>query len=353
MIMNASKVRTLLCALTLAAFALLFSAAASAQTAQAAQTTQTTQAAPGGAVDPIVSPEPSQTPAKVVSPVDAKSETPFGLASGVSGIGADDAGNAYVALQFENVVVKLDSGGMEVGRFPVGGNPVGVIVDSVNKVFYVLNNRDNTVSKKSLAGADIATFKVDGDGPLNGALAGGVLVFTCERSNTVVRMTTAGVQLGSTPVGARPVWVAVSAGKAGGDIYVSCNKDNQVWKLSSSGAVVAKYDTGRGPYGLVVNINGDFLVACSWDSVVLRHSGVTGGVLSKTGVADGPSQMVAYNDAVAVASIGGNRITRLSAVDGLVRSSEVVNRSPSTLAASPFSLWVGCDGSGTITRRAL
>jgi DNA-binding beta-propeller fold protein YncE len=227
-----------------------------------------------------------------------------------------------------------------------------VIVDSLNKVFYVLNNGDNTVSKVGLDGAPIATFKVEGDGPLNGVLSNGVLIFTCERSNTVVRMSTAGVQLSSTPVGARPVWVAASSGKLG-EIYVSCNKANQVWKLSSTGAAVAKYATGRGPYGIVVNINGDFLVACSWDAVVLRHSGATGEILSKTGVADGPSQMVAYNDAVAVASIGGNRITRLSAVDGLVRSSEVVNRSPSTLAVSPYSLWVGCDGSGTVTRRAL
>lgn len=341
MIRKASKVRVLLLALAFAAFALLSSAAVSAQT------TQTEASAI------VADPAPSQTPAKIVAPVDAKSESTFGLSSGVSGIGTDDAGNAYVSLQFQNVVAKLDSGGMELARYPVGKNPIGVIVDSVNKVFYVLNNGDNTVSKKSLTGADIATFKVDGDGPLNGVLAGGVLVFTCERSNTVVRMTAAGVQLGSTPVGSRPVWVAVSSGKAGGEIYVSCNKDNQVWKLSAAGAVVAKYDTGRGPYGLVVNVNGDFLVACSWDAVVLRHSGLTGAVLSKTGVADGPSQMVAYNDAVAVASIGGNRITRLSAVDGLVRSSEVVNRSPSTIAASPFSLWVGCDGSGTITRRAL
>lgn len=341
MITNASKVRTLLCALTFAAFALLFSAAASAQTAES------------NATAVIADPAPSQTPAKIVSPVDAKAETAFGLDSGVSGIGTDDGGNAYVALQFQNLVMKLDSGGMVLAKISTGRNPVGVIVDSVNKFFYVLNNGDNTVSKKSLDGAEIATYKVDGDGPLNGVLVNGVLVFTCERSNTVVRMTTAGVQLGSTPVGARPVWVAVSASKAGGDIYVSCNKDNQVWKLSAAGAVVAKYDTGRGPYGIVVNINGDFLVACSWDAVVLRHSGVTGGVLSKTVVADGPSQMVAYNDAVAVASIGGNRITRLSAVDGLVRSSEVVNRSPSTLAVSPFSLWVGCDGSGTVTRRAL
>jgi DNA-binding beta-propeller fold protein YncE len=340
---KASKVRILLYALTFAAFALLSSAAASAQTTQ---TTTTTDAAVAA------TPAPTATPAKVVAPVDARSETDFGLASGVSGIGTDDGGNAYVALQFQNLVMKLDSGGMVLAKISTGRNPVGIIVDSLNKVFYVLNNGDNTVSKKGLDGTDIATFKVDGDGPLNGVLRGAELIFTCERSNTVVRMSTAGVQLSSTPVGARPVWVAASSGKAG-EIYVSCNKDNQVWKLSSTGVVVAKYDTGRGPYGLVVNINGDFLVACSWDAVVLRHSGVTGEILSKTGVADGPSQMVAYNDAVAVASIGGNRITRLSAADGLLRSSETVNRSPSTLAASPFSLWVGCDGSGTVTRRAL
>lgn len=340
---KASKVRTLLYALTVAAFALFFSAAVSAQTAQT------------GTTAVVADPAPSQTPAKVVAPVDAKSETDFGLGSGVSGIGTDDSGNAYIALQFQNMVIKLDSGGMVLAKISVGRNPVGVIVDSLNRVFYVLNNGDNTVSKKSFDGTDIATFKVDGDGPLNGILnaKGTELIFTCERSNTVVRMSTAGVQLSSTPVGARPVWVAASSGKAGGDIYVSCNKDNQVWKLSSAGAVVARYATGRGPYGLVLNINGDFLVACSWDAVVLRHSGLTGEILSKTDVADGPGQMVAYNDAVAVASIGGNRITRLSAVDGLVRSSETVNRSPSTLAVSPFSLWVGCDGSGTVTRRAL
>lgn len=342
---KASKVRTLIYALTAAAFALLFSAAASAQTTQATQT-QTTNAT-AIAVDPT----PTQTPAKVVAPVDSTAETGFGPASGVSGIGTDDAGNAYVALQFQDMVMKLDGGGTALAKIAVGKNPVGVIVDSVNKVFYTLNNGDNTVSKKSLDGTDIATFKVDGDGPLNGVKSGDVLIFTCERSNTVVRMTTAGVQLSSTPVGARPVWVAASSGKLG-EIYVSCNKANEVWKLSSAGAVVARYATGRGPYGLVVNVNGDFLVACAWDAVVLRHSGATGEVLSKTGVADGPSQMVAYNDAVAVVSIGGNRVTRLSAVDGLMRSSEVVNRSPSTIAAG-LSLWIGCDGSGTVTRRAL
>src|SRR3712207_8263782 len=53
-------------------------------------------------------------------------------------------------------------------------------------------------------------------------------------------------------VGSRPVWVAATSGKAGGYIYVSCNKANQVWKLSPTGEAVAKYDTGRGPYGLVV-----------------------------------------------------------------------------------------------------
>ncbi len=338
---KASKVRTLLYALTVAAFALFASAVASAQTAQGVTATDTTTAT-----------DAQTTPVKTVAPVDAKTETDFGLASGVSGIGTDDSGNAYIALQFQNLVMKVDSGGMVLAKISTGRNPVGVIVDSLNKVFYVLNNGDNTVSKKGLDGTDIATFKVDGDGPLNGVLRGSELIFTCERSNTVVRMSTAGVQLSSSSVGARPVWVAASSGKLG-EIYVSCNKDNQVWKLSSTGAVLAKYATGRGPYGLALNINGDFLVACSWDAVVLRHSSVTGEILSKTAVADGPSQMVAYNDAVAVASIGGNRITRLSAVDGLVRSSETVNRSPSTLAASPFSLWVGCDGSGTVTRRAL
>src|ERR1700755_130005 len=100
---KASKVRVLLYALTFAVFALLFSATASAQTTRTTDTNATAIA---------VDPGPTQTTEKVVAPVDSTNESSFGLGAGVAGIGTDDAGNAYIALQFQDMVMKVDSGGM-------------------------------------------------------------------------------------------------------------------------------------------------------------------------------------------------------------------------------------------------
>src|ERR1700750_319568 len=118
MIRKALRMKILLYALTFAAFALLFSATASAQTAQ----TDSTAA--------VTDPAPSQTPAKVVAPVDSTAETGLGVTAGVSGIGTDDGGNAYVALQFQNMVMKLDSGGVVFPKITPRSKPAGGFTDS-------------------------------------------------------------------------------------------------------------------------------------------------------------------------------------------------------------------------------
>jgi DNA-binding beta-propeller fold protein YncE len=301
--------------------------------------------------------------------------------------------------------VKLNGSGTLLGTFAVGGNPTGLLVDNANSVLYVLNNADNTVSKLGLDGTLIATYKVAGEGPVYAALYAGTLYIACERSSTLVRMSTSGTALGSTGVGARPVWVVISVTSSQGyttdasaapadttptttsttpmatdsatmttdttaapadttmtaskqstsnvNVYVSCNKANQVWKLSSGGAVLATFNSGRGPFGLAVNSNGDILVACFWDAVVLRLSGADGTVLSKTAVGDGAAGLIAYGNVVAVIENGTNSITRLSVADGSVISKDKVDRSPLAGAATASALWVGCTGSGTIARRAL
>jgi DNA-binding beta-propeller fold protein YncE len=275
----------------------------------------------------------------------------------VTSIASDANGNIYASLQFTNTVVKLNGGGTLIGSFEVGRNPTGLIVDDAKGVLYALNNSDNTVSKLGLDGTLLATFKVDGDGPVHAALLGGTLFIACERSSTLVRMSTEGLAQGSTEVGARPVWVAVgsTSAKVGSatNVYVSCNKANQVWKLSGAGAVLAKYNTGRGPFGLAINSNGDLLVACFWDALVLRLSGVTGEVLSRTVVGDGAAGLISYGNVVAVIENGTNSLSRLSATDGALISTDKVDRSPLAGAATASGLWVGCTGSGTIAKRAL
>jgi cytoskeletal protein RodZ len=388
----------LLSVLVLAAIALLSPAVLRAQTASSTTTVSPadTTATSSGTTTTTTSSKP------MPATTDTTAETSVGIGSGVTSVAGDSNGNVYASLQFSNKVVKLNGAGTEVARFAVGGNPTGLLVDNANSVLYVLNNADNTVSKLGLDGTLLATYKVGGDGPVHAALYGGTLYIACERSNTLVRMTTAGAALGSTPVGARPVWVAIgvtysktamtadstavapadSTATAPADttatptdstavaptdstassptrtgttvtIYVSCNKANQVWKLSSAGALLAQYNSGRGPYGIVVNSYGDVLVACFWDGIVQRLSGADGSVLSKTAVGDGAAGLISYGNVVAVIANGANSITRLSAADGTFISSDKVDRSPLIGAATSSALWVGCTGSGTIARRAL
>jgi hypothetical protein len=370
----------LLSVLMIAAFALLSPVVSSAQT--------TATAADGSTMTVASKPAPAAT--------DSTAVTSVGLGSGVTSITSDSNGNVYASLQYTNKVVKLNGSGTVIGTFAVGRNPTGLLVDNAASVLYVLNNADNTVSKLGLDGTLVATFKVAGDGPVFAAQYGSTLYLACERSNTLVRMSTDGVALGSTDVGARPVWVAISVTSSKGtmmttdasatpattdpgmttatmdpgtttttdstasrptastvNVYVSCNKANQVWKLSSAGAVVAKFDSARGPYGIVVNGSGQVLVACFWDAVVLRLDGSTGGILSKTAVGDGAAGMVSYGNVVAVISNGSNSISRLSVADGTFISGDKVDRSPLIGAATPSALWISCTGSGTIARRAL
>jgi hypothetical protein len=354
----------LLGVLMIAAFTLLSPVVSSAQT---------TAVAPADGSTTTVAPKP--TPASI----DSTAATSVGFNAGVTSLAGDSNGNVYASLQYTNKVVKLNGGGTLIGTYAVGGNPTGLLVDNANSVLYVLNNADNTVSKLGLDGTFIATYPVAGDGPVHAALYGSTLYIACERSSTVVRMTTDGTALGSTNVGARPVWVLVIVTSAKGattdatavpadtttttdtttmrtsgvNVYVSCNKANQVWKMSSVGEVLAKYDSGRGPFGLAVNSNGNILVACFWDAVVLRLSGVDGTVLGKTAVGDGAAGLIAYGNVVAVIENGTNSITRLSAVDGSVISKDKVDRAPLAGAATASALWVGCTGSGTVARRAL
>lgn len=152
----------------------------------------------------------TSTTTKQVASTDSTAVTSVGLDAGVTSMAGDSNGNVYASLQFSNKVVKLNGGGTVIGTFTVGRNPTGLIVDNAGGFLYALNNADNTISKLKLDGTPVSTFAVVGDGPVHAALYAGVLYVACERSNTLVRVSASnGAALGSTEVGARPVWVVV------------------------------------------------------------------------------------------------------------------------------------------------
>lgn len=201
---------SLTAALLAAALTLLSAAPAPAQTTSTTSSTLSSDATSSDTTSSTSGTSGSSS--KTTAATDTTAVTSVGLNDGVTSMAADSNGNIYASLQYTNKVVKLNGAGTVVGTFAVGRNPTGLIVDNNNGGFlYVLNNADNTVSKLKLDGTPLGTFKVAGDGPVHAALYGGVLYVACERSNTLVRLSAAdGTALGSSPVGARPVWVVVS-----------------------------------------------------------------------------------------------------------------------------------------------
>jgi hypothetical protein len=267
-------------------------------------------------------------------------------------------GVLYVACERSNTLVRLSAtDGTAYGSSAVGARPVWVVV-SVTSTKYYYNNYDLMTTNSAMAPAD-GTDCLD-CAPAEPAPADGEST-TVDASSTTDGGGTAPPPDSTTNDATLADSSASSATLQGSsssrtvttvNIYVSCNKANEVWKVSSDGALVAKFGTGRGPFGIAVNSRGELFVACFWDAVVQRFSSA-GAVLSKTAVGDGPAGVISYNGMLAVISNGANSITRLSLTDGSVISKDLVDRSPLIGAATPSALWVACTGNGTIAKRSL
>jgi hypothetical protein len=259
------------------------------------------------------------------------------------------AGTLYVACERSESLVRVAAAdGAALGSTVVGSRPVWVVV-GITTTKYYSSYSGNTLATDSATSDGSTTVS---DAPAEGETTT-VDASTMDGSSEPVAsdssmMTADGTDsatLSSSPSSGTKTTSTVS-------VYVSCNKANQVWKLSSAGGVLAKFSTGRGPFGLALNSRGEVLVACFWDAVVMRFSSA-GSVLSKTAVGDGPAGVMAYGSVVAVISNGANSVTRLSLSDGTFISKDLVDRSPLIGAATPSALWVACTGTGTIARRAL
>ncbi|MDT5271799.1 MAG: hypothetical protein QOH49_3985 [Acidobacteriota bacterium] len=261
-------------------------------------------------------------------------------------------GVLYVACERSNTLVRLSAtDGTALGSSAVGNRPVWVVV-SVTKTTYSYSNYDMAAAPP----ADGTTTVSDGTTPTDTGTTP-----TDGSSTTVDASTTTDGGGTAPPPDATPTTTDyMTASQAGSttktvttvNVYVSCNKANEVWKVSSAGDLLAKFATGRGPFGLAINSRGELFVACFWDALVQRFSG-DGTVLSKTAVGDGAAGMIAYGNVVAVISNGANSITRLSNADGSFISKDLVDRSPLIGAATPSALWIACTGNGTIAKRSL
>lgn len=325
------------------------------------------------------------TTTKTVAPTDTIDTTSVGLDAGVTSMAGDSNGNVYASLQFSNKVVKLNGGGTVVGTFTVGRNPTGLIVDNANGLLYALNNADNTVSKLRLDGTLVSTFNVAGDGPVHAALYGGTLYVACERSNTLVRLSAAdGAALGSTAVGARPVWVVVgitttryssttleasptgdSTAVSGGASTEPVPTEENSTTIDASSGEVPPSEEGTGtapnsgglspdsggasssPYKTVNTVS--IYVACNKENRVWKLSNA-GGVVGKFDTGRGPFGLALNSRGeVLVACFWDAVVQRLSS-GGVVLSKTAVGDGPAGMIPYGNTVAVISNGANTITR---
>ncbi|MET0623710.1 MAG: hypothetical protein ABW250_12070 [Pyrinomonadaceae bacterium] len=318
----------------------------------------------------------TSTTTKTVAPTDTIDTTSVGLDAGVTSMAGDSNGNVYASLQFSNKVVKLNGGGTVVGTFTVGRNPTGLIVDNANGLLYVLNNADNTISKLRLDGTVVSTFSVAGDGPVHAALYGGTLYVACERSNTLVRLAAAdGTALGSTVVGARPVWVVVgitttryssfngdSISTIGGSTEPTLTEEGSTTiDASSEEAPTAGGSTPTGGSGTLSPDSGaisspykttstvSIYVACNKENQVWKLSNA-GGVVGKFITGRGPFGLALNTKGeVLVACFWDAVVQRLSS-SGVVLSKTDVGDGPAGMIPYGNTVAVISNGANSITR---
>lgn len=352
-------------ALLIIALTLLAAAVASAQTTATSPTTLTPETTT------------TTTTTKQVASTDTTETTSVGLDAGVTSMAGDSNGNVYASLQFSNKVVKLNGGGTVIGTFIVGRNPTGLIVDNANGLLYVLNNADNTISKLRLDGTVVSTFNVAGDGPVHAALYGGTLYVACERSNTLVRLSAAdGVALGSTPVGARPVWVVVGItttryAYSGGDsistdgsteptmteegsttVDASSTEtaptESSMSSTPTSGSTLTA-ESGSTVYPYKTTSTVSIYVSCNKENQVWKLSN-SGGVVGKFATGRGPFGLALNTRGeVLVACFWDAVVQRLSS-GGVVLSKTAVGDGPAGMIPYGNTVAVVSNGANSITR---
>ena len=246
----------------------------------------------------------------------AKFNHPFGIA-------IDDAGNLYIADVGNNVIRKMDTGGMVTTFAGIGGvkgsangvdslsrfnNPFGIVSDASGNV-YVADAGNNkirlitastgmvsTFAGTGLVGASDVADSVSFNSPMGVAVDSSGNVYVADYENNVIRKITstgiASTLAGSGAAGADdgldtaatfnlPEAVAVDAA---GNVYVADNRNNLIRKVTPVGQVTTLAGSGQrgsangtgnaasfnSPFGIAVDAAGNVYVADSGNNLIRK-----------------------------------------------------------------------------------
>ncbi len=316
------------------------------------------------------------------------------------GIAADAVGNLYVADRFNKTIRRISptglvstlaGGGGGDGRGALAGftEPYGVAVDASGNI-YVADNSRFTIRKISqsgvvttLAGSAGVPGTVDGVGaaarfyyPNSVAVDGAGNVFVSEASNTIRRISPAGVVTtlagsagasgfadgtGSAARFSNPFGIATDAT---GNVYVA-DQSNHAIRIVAPSGVVSTYATGLGsPTSVAVDGVGNVFALDGSAAVVVTAGAiqVVAGVTDQAGEADGLGSAARFTSPyfLAVDSSGnlfvadtGNQTIRKVSSAGLVTTLAGKPAAPATVDGpgstarfwSPFGVTADAAGS--------
>ncbi len=196
-----------------------------------------------------------------------------------SGIAVDSDGTAYIADTANNRIRKVTPDGIistlaGTGNAGESGNngpaaaaelsgPRSVAIDAMHNV-YVADTGNNEIRRITPDGM-IVSFDMEVNNPQSIVVDGAGSVYIADTGNNrIVKVTPAGTATTVTQT-LQPMAVAVDA--AGG-VYIA--DATAVWQLPSGGALTKLVDGLNAPRGMVLNADGDLLIAESGANVIRR-----------------------------------------------------------------------------------
>lgn len=177
----------------------------------------------------------------------------FSVPGGPGGLAWDGA-NMWVTCRENNTVAKLTSSGVIATRVAVGRRPVGVAYDSATATVWVANNLSDTVTKLAASDGTILGTFATGRGPFGVLAAFGSIFVSNFFDGTLTRLSSDGLTKSSILVGDGAAGMTVDTS----NVWVANNGLNTVAQVNAFTGGISRYNTGRGPFAVVLDGTGAF-----------------------------------------------------------------------------------------------
>ena len=189
-----------------------------------------------------------------------------------------------------------------------GSNPIAIAVDSSGNV-YTTNFSSNSVTKITPAGVS-TTLGTTGSDPIGIAVDSSANVYTANSgSNNVTKITPAGVSTTFGTTGSFPRAIALDSS---GNVYTANSGSNNVTKITQAGVSTTLGTTGSAPWGIAVDSSGNVYTANYGSNNVTKITPAgNSSILGTTGAGPADIELDSAGN-VYTANLSANNVTKIT-----------------------------------------